>query len=173
MPDELPLSGERMPRSILRAAGLTFLAAGCATPNAAPLPEGLAFECTPGGAASIAFNGGGYLPESRVWGTRDGERAQVWRSGATLSVGGQQHRMIAEWVSEGLRYRSERPHDGTHYLVWTMGGEGRGAEDALLGQRAQADAGGDEPGDAGAPIAECRRAGRGAAPRVAEAPHQG
>ena len=158
------LLGGCMPRLILFAAGAlgTCLVAACAQgPRAATLSQGLAYDCTPGGEASIAFSGGGYLPESKVWAGEKDARAQVWRSTADLVFAGDEHRMIAEWSVEGLRYRSAEPYDGSDYLVWTVRSAGtRGAEDARLGRRPGADPEGEEEHDAGALVADCRRRGR-------------
>lgn len=141
----------------LFGAGLVAACAG--GPRAALVPEGLAFDCEPGGAATIAFNGGGYLPDSSLWGTSDkGERIQVPRSTARLTYGGRTHDLIAQIAPSGLSYRSAAPGDDGRYLVWTTGGDDAptGAEDAVLALRSDPQAGPPVEQE----IARCRRGGR-------------
>jgi hypothetical protein len=138
------------------AASLGACAGG---PHTAAVPAGLTYECDPGGLATIIFNGGGYLPDSGVWGTNDkGERVQLARSAAELHYDGRHHRMVAEVAPSGLRYRSADKHDGEHYLVWSSGvaGEGTSPEDAALTLRSDPAAG--EPVER--EIARCARSGR-------------
>jgi hypothetical protein len=178
-------SGERMPRSTcLGASLLACLAAACGRGHVEThVPAGLAFECDVGGPLTIQFNGGGYQPEMSVRALSDGRPSQerVPRSTAQLSYEGKELLMLPEWTESGLRYRSQQPYDGRHYLIWTQRGEAgdpperwtrreapRSAEDARLGRRAneipllEEDAEGQE-------VALCRRSGRGSA---AEAPHR-
>lgn len=136
-------------------AGLVvpLLLAGCAGPQKASVPAGLAYECDPGGAALIRFEPGGYLPGETALGL-DGK--PVPRSVAHLRYGGSDHRMIAEWTQFGLRYRSEEPRAGGRHLIWASQGE----EAAIL-----------ESEGAGAmdvPVATCTRSGQSASPGPAE-----
>jgi hypothetical protein len=155
MPPKTPLL------SSLIAAGLL---AGCAGgPQIAAVPAGLTYECEPGGTAIIAFNGGGYLPDSTVWGTNEkGERVQIARSAAHLTYDGHRHDMVAEVAASGLRYRSGATVDGRHYLVWSTreADEQGGAEDAVLSLRGDGSAG--EAGER--EVARCTRSGRSADP---------
>lgn len=166
-----------MPSKTVFAATLigAGLVAACAGgPRAAAIPAGLAYECEPGGLATIAFNGGGYLPESRVWGTNDkGERVQIFRSGAELTYDGRTHLMVAEVAPTGLRYRSAAAQDDGHYLVWSMGAdEPAGAENAALSLRSDPRAGQSIERE----IARCARSGRAhsaAGPNHAREPGHG
>lgn len=149
-------------RGTLFAAGLLgagLLAACAGGPHAAPVPAGLTYECEPGGLATITFNGGGYLPDSSVWGTNEkGERAQVPRSAAQLTYDGHKYDMVAEVVAAGLRYRSAAKHDGEHYLVWTTrrADEHGSSEDASLTLRSDPRTDGPVERE----IARCTRSGR-------------
>lgn len=136
------------------AAGLALLAtAGCAGgPMKASVPYGLAFDCDPGGMTLIRFNDGGYLPDSTG---RDGAMNQVPRSTAQLTWQGQTRAMVAEWAEFGLRYRAAEPGAGGASWVWSQRGEM-----ATLAQRPAGAA--DDTADA--PVATCRRSGRGATP---------
>lgn len=165
------------------------LASGCSGPLKTSVPAGIVYECDRGGSATIRYNGGGFLPDSRVQGTgADGQPAQVPRSTAELVYDGATHRMIAEWAEQGLRYRSEEPVAGAGYLIWTQHGEDperretwtrpggpRGAEDIRIGWRAALvpespeAAYGVDPGE-GSDHALCRRAGR--VPSMVDVPEE-
>jgi hypothetical protein len=174
-----------MPRSPRLGAGLlACLLGACASKHVEiPVPAGLAFECDSGGPLTIQFNGGGYQPESNVRALANGRpsAAAVPRSTAELSWDGGRLRMLPEWTERGLRYRSESPFDGRHYLIWTQRGEAgdpperwtrragpRSAEDVRLGRRAALVAP-DELEAEGVEIALCRRSGRSAV--AASSPH--
>lgn len=171
-----------MPRLTTWAAGAVGLAlvAGCAgSPMKSKVPEGLAFDC--GGAdrkAYIAFGGGGYLPgetalaKGNDWNPAQQARPRM-RSTAKLHFEKGVHDLVAEWTEGGLRFRSEVPFSGSHYLIWSVGsgprverperwdtpGRALTPEDARIGLRATADPL-DESEAAGEPYATCRRLGR-------------
>lgn len=148
-----------MARPGLLGAGIALLLAACAsTPHKASVPDGLVFECEPGGVASIIFNDGGYLPDSDALArTREGVLHQAPRSTATLHYAGGDHPMLAEWAELGLRYRAKEPGPEGQHLILSLRGE-----EAFLGRRAEVP-GPDEAAE-GEHVARCRRAGRAAIP---------
>ena len=141
--------------TFLASAALTALLAGCANaPIRTAVPQGLAFECEPGGSAFVHYGDGGYLPEATARTTNaDGGAVQAPRSSAQLRYGGESHAMVAEWAEQGLRYRSVEPSGGA-YVIWAQRGE-----EGVIGRRpALVASAADEP--EGERIASCVRSGR-------------
>ena len=183
-----------MPRltSCAASALACALLAACAGPIKTKVPDGLAYDCGALGKAYIEFGGGGYLPGQRalakgnVFDPAQQPRPRM-RSTATLSFKDREgvYDLIAEWSEQGLRYRSEVPFDGEHYLIWSVGSDREeimdawqesfpkwrpAPEDARLGLRATPDPVESEMDSiapqvgrhtpVGAPHATCRRLGR-------------
>lgn len=148
-----------MARAGFLGLGIVLLLASCAgAPHKASVPEGLVFDCDPGGVASVTFNDGGYLPDSNALGrTREGELRQAPRSTATLHYAGGRYPMVAEWAELGLRYRAaDVGSDGRRVILSLFG------EEAVIGRRL--DASGPNEATEAYPVALCRRAGRIADP---------
>jgi len=123
----------RLTLSVMAMLGL--LSACVGGPIKSSPPKGLTFACAGGSEATLLFLDGGYLPDQTVMGKdqwdldHDGDTAEmvaVPRSAAKLiyKTGNQtvEHKLVAEWIEQGLRYRSYEPKDGK-YLVWTLDGE--------------------------------------------------
>lgn len=135
-------------------AGTALLAACAGSPLKGKAPDGLAFDCSQAGPATIVFNDQGYLPDSSaLHRDRDGALSQRPRSTATLVFEGMSHAMVAEWAELGLRYRAiAAGPDGRHLILSLRG------EEATLGWRAELPTAQADP--AGEQVASCRRAGR-------------
>jgi len=121
-----------MRRLTLPAMALVGLLTACVSgPEKTSPPKGLTFACAGGGEATLLFLDGGYLPDQTAMGKdhwdldQDGDKAEmvsVPRSAAKLIYQQVEHKLVADWIEQGLRYRSYEPQDGK-YLVWTLDGE--------------------------------------------------
>lgn len=147
-------------------AGTALLAACAGSPLKGKAPDGLAFDCSQAGPATIVFNDQGYLPDSSaLHRDRDGALSQQPRSTATVQYAGSTHAMVAEWAELGLRYRAiAAGPDGRHLILSLRG------EEATLGWRTEIPGAQDDP--VGEAITRCRRAGRAPSYGSGDTPHR-
>jgi len=163
---------------MLCAGSALCLLAGCMNgPVKTPVAKGLTYVCDGAGGKEVVmtFLDGGYLPGGtvRTWSDKgalargeDGRLSEVPRSQAKLKYGDAEHSMTAVWAEEGLRYWSDKPHDG-YYLSWSVAAEDarveryRALENDRVAEQPEPDA------------VTCQRSGRDVVPPEAEEHHDG